>query len=121
MRKIIHVAIILTFTLGIIAPACGFSWSKNKTNFIEICTSNGIEKIALNSNEPPQTPSQGAPHQEQCPFCFAHTHLTADLNAFETTTINFTFTSNQYFSQYQTALKAALKQPYQSRAPPSFV
>ncbi len=117
MGNILHFAVIFTFALGIIAPACGFAWGGSTYSVIEICTNNGIEKIAVKD----ETPSGDHQTQDPCQFCFNHTHLTKDFVSPQTVTLLVNFTTHQYFQTYQTALLQALHHDYQSRAPPAFL
>ena len=73
MGKTLHIVVLAAFLLGIIAPACGFSWG-GKYSVVEICTAKGLESrvIADNSN------SSDAPDhktKEKCQFCFTHANL----------------------------------------------
>lgn len=69
MKRIIHCFIILALALAAVSPACEFISGQN---VIEICTSDGIKRIAL----PGEPADEGHEYAKQdCAFCFAQTHL----------------------------------------------
>ncbi len=59
--------LIAVFALGIVSPACAKLWGGGAISVLEICTSQGIERIALNGEELPadEKTSTG----DHCPFC----------------------------------------------------
>ena len=78
MRTLFHSIVIMSFLLGIIAPACGFMWG-GKASFIEICTAQGIEKrfVTAQAETPPMPPSHIM--DDSCSFCFQSNHVAAFL------------------------------------------
>ena len=74
MRKTIQILSILAFILVGISPACAFI--SGESSFMEICTSNGIERIAVNDSFDPSAPTPDQNHAEKpdCAFCFTQTH-----------------------------------------------
>lgn len=126
MRNIIHFAVIFTFTLGIIAPACGFAWNqKQKGSFIEICTAQGIEKrfIASNNsseNTPQENPS---PHKSKnkCSFCLASHNLQALIPTNISIELLYAHRIKQSFVQYEVILLSKDTSHEEPRGPPFFV
>ncbi len=59
--------LIVVFTLGIVSPACAKLWDGEQMSVLEICTSKGIQKIAVNGEE---LPSGGqSSDKDGCTFC----------------------------------------------------
>ena len=117
MRNIVHFIVIMVFGLGIIAPACGFTWGGGNYNLIEICTAQGFEKRLVKDDTDPPTHHIA----DQCQFCFANTHLTDNINFTNLQSIEFTYQEHQYFTPSHQIVAIFLSHAYQPRAPPFLV
>lgn len=73
MRQTALLLVILSFLLGIIAPACGFMWD-GKYSVIEICTTEGIEQRVVANADNPNKPSHDQA-KNNCDFCFQNANL----------------------------------------------
>jgi hypothetical protein len=71
MQRYVHILVILAVILSGISPACAFISGKT-SSVIEICTADGMKKIAVPSE---QSPEQKPAKKIDCGFCFAQTHL----------------------------------------------
>ena len=118
MNNIIAFITVFAFTLGLIAPACGFAWNNNGNNnnysVIEICTASGIENRLIPNDEAPTE------HQtsEQCPFCFAQNNLEAHKSP-SAFTLHFQFVHQKIQAeQFETAFLSKTRRPQSTRAPP---
>ena len=119
---------IFTFTLGIIAPACGFTWGNNSAkdgSFIEICTAQGIEKRFItsegsNENSPSNNQS---PHKakNQCQFCFAASNLQALTPIGLSIEVSYAYAIKQIYGQYEVILLSKDTTHEQPRGPPILV
>jgi len=127
MRNIIHFAVIFTFTLGIIAPACGFAWGNNAKDgsFIEICTAQGIEKrfIASEGSNESSPSNNQSPHKAkiQCQFCFASSNLQALTPVSLSIEISYAYAIKQTYGQYEVILLSKDTTHEQPRGPPYLV
>ena len=74
MRLYINILATLAFILVGISPACAFI--SGESAFMEICTANGIERVAVNEDMDPSAPDQDQDHAQKpdCGFCFTQTH-----------------------------------------------
>jgi len=122
MKKGLHFIVLTTFLVGVLAPACGFSWGPNgggQYSVVEICTTQGIEsRVVQNEEEPTNNPIN---YEEQCQFCFSSANLNAlipDLQAFETHLFVF---EKARFHDYEIILLSRLTHDHAARAPPVFI
>ena len=79
MKNFTHSFILLCFLVGVVAPACGFSWG-GKYSVVEICTAQGIEQRVVDT----APTDDSSPHKtvgEDCQFCFAAANMKAFLPA----------------------------------------
>ncbi len=110
-----HFFVLLAFLVGVIAPACGFSWS-GKYSVIEICTSQGMESRIVSKEGQPK-----APHVEkQCQFCFAQANLKSFLPVSMILERNLVIFERIKRRQYQAVLIFHLSRDHAARAPPLF-
>ena len=120
MIKQLHLFVLISFLLGIVAPACGFAWGNNgggKYSVVEICTAQGIENRVVESEDQQNTPMMA----EQCEFCFASANLKSFLpstTSFET--VFFEYLKAKTYSVYISNDKF-LSFDHTPRAPPVFV
>lgn len=125
MNNFITFITVITFTLGIIAPACGFAWNKNDYSVIEICTVNGIENRIVSNDEAPNNAPNNVPaeHQtsEQCQFCFAQNNLEAH-KAPSSLVLNSEFVAQKIKAvQFETTFLSKTRSPQSTRAPPALL
>ena len=88
-RRYINLALMLAFMLAGISPACKFIAGAGNAHaasgFIEICTTDGLQTIAVTAAQNPESPQQ--PDEKfpavgtDCLFCFAAAHAKALDNA----------------------------------------
>ncbi len=117
MRNIAHFIVVFTFSLSIIAPACGFSWGGNQYSAIEICTANGIEtKLVQNEEQPSDTH-----FKEQCQFCFANTHVDKTITLAISVLKQESDQTKQRFTLYEDTFLSRQSSPISARGPPAFV
>ena len=72
MRIYLHTLAILALILMGVSPACKFI--SGGESFMEICTVNGIERIAMNDT-PADAPDDEHGKNTDCAFCFTQTNL----------------------------------------------
>lgn len=116
-RNMMAWLILLSFLIGFIAPACGFSWG-GKYSVIEICTTQGIESRIVENNN-----NQGDHEQttEQCQFCFQNAHLKDYFLPPSTFIDDFQALQRVQVNQYYSALLNRVYSPQNPRGPPSFI
>lgn len=127
MHKRISKLLIIALLGVIISPLCHIK-SAHSGSFIEICTSNGIERIALDSHQDlspediekhKNAPQDHSRHiQENCPVCAVSTpgFITPDYNP---TFKNLLFKSNELEGFDERIIEETnLKYKFRSRAPP---
>lgn len=116
MKKGLHIAVLLAFLVGVIAPACGFVWG-GKYSVIEICTAQGMESRVVSNEDQPQKPH----YEEQCQFCFAQANIKSFLSVSVELEQRLGVFERVQFGQYQEILLSRLSQDHAARAPPAFV
>lgn len=116
MKKGLHIAVLIAFLVGVIAPACGFVWG-GKYSVIEICTAQGIESRVVNNDDLPKSPH----FEEQCQFCFSQANLKSLMPVLILIEKQKTVRERAQFSQYQDIVLSRLSQDHAARAPPAAV
>ncbi|NCO03627.1 MAG: hypothetical protein GW903_05505 [Alphaproteobacteria bacterium] len=113
MNRFCHILVFTCFLVGVIAPACGFSWG-GKFSVIEICTAEGFERRIVENN---QSGDHGQT-SDQCQFCFQNAHIKDyGLLPLDLPVYYAALTRNQVY-QYQSVLIAHERSLQNPRAPP---
>jgi hypothetical protein len=118
MKNFSHSLVLLCFLVGVLAPACGFSWG-GKYSVVEICTSQGIEQRVVNADDSdtPTAPTMS----EDCQFCFASANMKAFLpNDLSLVTIGFV-AEKQRFAFYTLTVLSLTTSHEEPRGPPALV
>lgn len=116
MKKGLHIAVLLAFLVGVIAPACGFAWG-GKYSVVEICTAQGMESRIVENEEDPSLPH----YEEQCQFCFAQANIKSFLSVSVELEQRLSVFERVQFGQYQEILLSRLSHDNAARAPPAFI
>lgn len=75
MNKTIQQIALLAFIIGLIAPACGFTWG-GKYSVMEICSLDGTKQVVIpNGDQDPTAPTPDKLAKEKCPFCFGQKNI----------------------------------------------
>lgn len=118
MRNYTCIFILVSFLVGVIAPACGFSWG-GKYSVIEICTTQGIEsRIVENTNNNKNDHKQA---DRECPFCFQNGHLKDYIYPQSALALTLSDLQRIQVLQYETVLLARQHSPQSLRGPPYLI
>lgn len=120
MKKGLHFIVLITFLVGVLAPACGFSWGNNgnsKFSVVEICTTEGIENRIVEGEQDPN-PEHAS---EQCQFCFAQAKLDYALFGLKTFQSALSIRETDQARHYEVFLLSRLSNDHAARGPPAFI
>lgn len=112
--RILNILIVLGLLVSAIAPYCVYKTSSKI--LIEICSSNGLELVALGDNENP--PQDGSANKKNCSYCIS-THMGKIVSAYVPEFIALRLVHNDtiVISHDQVALPVFAGR-YNPRAPP---
>lgn len=117
-KRSAHILILIAFVMGVLAPACGFSWN-GKFSLVEICTTEGIEMKVVENGSSPNTPQHQA--SDDCQFCFQNAHLIADVTIMQTAHHPHYGKIAKIVHAHEILYRQILSQYHTARGPPSFV
>lgn len=116
---VLFMMIIALITMGI-SPACKFI--SGGENFIEICTADGFERLAINTDQNPASDQKdgGNAHKDMpCMFCFAAHTGKASQSLASYTAVLSTVKAAYALHDYQIK-RTGERRPFEARAPPVF-
>jgi hypothetical protein len=120
MRKLTQLFILISFLVGVIAPACGFSWS-GKFSVIEICTAQGIESRIVENSQNDQNDAPKHQISELCQFCFQNAHLKDTLPSPQQINTTFVSIERATSAQYETFILNNWRRSQTLRGPPALI
>ncbi|NQZ13830.1 MAG: hypothetical protein HRT94_03245 [Alphaproteobacteria bacterium] len=120
MRNYFHIFVLLSFLVGVIAPACGLSWG-GKYSVIEICTADGWENRIVENNQSGTPSNSDHSAKEQCQFCIQTSLLKNMILPSSNTLMMMGKAERIQISRYQTLRDEYAQSLYNPRAPPFLV